>query len=1358
MVTNIKKPFPMNRVLLLLSVFTLVVGISAIKTNAQNNVIYCSEFHVTRPLSEIVKDHPVDYSKLPPKESGDREHRKAQKFLFSPADGPQYGNDPSTMQTYMGTIQNPKATLTSWAGQAISGMYPLDPSGAVGLTQYVQMINATTFRVYNKSTGAILLTATLGNLWSPATANNGDPIVLYDKAADRWFLAQFGSSTDKKIYIAISTTGDATGSYYTYTFTSAQFPDYLKFSVWSDGYYMTSNQSTQKVYCFERDKMLAGNSSARAVYQTFSPPNAGYFFVPLPGDASDGTLPPPGTPCPIFSYSDNGWGTGYIDAINIYNASVSWGTTASMTITSAGSVPTAAFDASYDPYWNDISQPGTSQKLDGIGGVLTYRAQWKTWNGYNSVVLNWGVKISSTQRSIKWCELRQDQSTGTWSMYQEGIYTPDSDNRWLGSIAMDNNGGIGLCYSKSNSTTTYMSLAYAGRRSCDPLGTLPITETVVVAGTGAQTGTNRDGDYSQTTLDPDGVTFWHTGMYMGNGGAQKTQIFSFQIPSCGVQAEVSIAITSGSNPSCAGSTVTFTATPTNGGTNPTYQWQVNGLNVGTNSPTYTTSNLANNDVVTCIMTSDLAGVTNNPATSVPITMTINSVPVADFTATPTNAICSGDIQFTDATTGGANTWLWDFGDGQTSTLQNPTHTYLSYGTYTVKLTASNSCGNNQNIKTNYVSVSGPDLPTVQDANRCGAGTITLTANGTGTLYWYDASTGGNLVNTGNSFTTPSLSATTTYYVENNVTNIGSSQYVGPVYSGGGAVNTAQSWLIFDCFAPMRLVSVLVSAQTAGYRLIELKDANGNTLQSANIDIPSGTSRITLNFDIQPGNDYQLVAPANCALYRLNSGVSYPYTINGLVSIKNSNAGLSYYYYFFDWEVQEISSCSSSRVPVTATINEAVAASVAISASSTSICFGQSVTFTATPTNGGTNPTYQWKVNGNNVGTNNPTYTTTNLANNDIVTCQMTSNATCIDGSATVNSNPITITVSSNLTPSVSITASENSICEGTPVTFTATPTNGGNPSYQWKLNNNNVGTNSPTYTNSNLNNGDVVSCIMTSDLTCATQPTATSNAITMTVNSSVTPSISISTANTSICPNELVTFTANTSYEGANPTYQWQINGINVGNNSSTFTSNSLQNNDVVTCILTSSENCTTINNITSNSITISVDNTVPVSSFTYTQNELTFNFTNTSTGAISYLWDFGDGSTSTLENPSHSYATSGLYVVTLTAYGACDSNQVLQSINAIESIIPSNEKSFTVAIYPNPTQDLTTVELKGYEYNDVEIIVHDELGKKLYSYKLRNAFGNSKVNVDMSRFEKGIYNYTIRFNKESQHFKVIKK
>ncbi|MBL8010113.1 MAG: T9SS type A sorting domain-containing protein [Flavobacteriales bacterium] len=637
------------------------------EASQESGAIVASGFHITRPLSEIFSENPVPEDFSPVRgESKDRLHREPPRYEFTGDDGPPYANDEATLQRAEGDERGAGGMKISFNGGTASGFRPYDPSGAAGPNHYVQMINSTTFRIYNKSTGALLLTGTLGNLWNPPTGNSGDPIVLYDKPANRWMLAQFGTSTDRRIYIAVSTTADPTGSYYTYTYTSPQFPDYLKFSVWHDGYYMTSNQSTQKVFAFERTAMLAGTPGARAVYVNYSPPKSG-FFVPLPGCAADGTLPASG-PCPIFSYSDNGWGTGFFDRVNVYNMTVNWvPATPTASIALAANITAAAFDGSYNASWNDCPQPGTTQRLDGIGGAMMYRAQWKTWNGYNTVVLNWAVRINSTQRGIKWCELRQNQSTGVWSMYQEGIYAPGTDTRWMGSICMDNNGSIGLSYLRSNSTSMYPSLYWTGRRSCDPLGTLPLTESLVVAGTGYQTGTNRVGDYAHQCLDPDGVTFWSTSEYMGGtsgASAARTRIFSYQITPCSNAAGVSIALTGGTNPTCTGAGVTFTATPTNGGTSPSYQWRVNGANVGTNSPTFTTSALTNGAVVTCVMTSNLAGVTGNPATSNAITMTVsgtvtpavsiaitagsnptNSGSSVTFTATPTNGGTSPGYQW-----------------------------------------------------------------------------------------------------------------------------------------------------------------------------------------------------------------------------------------------------------------------------------------------------------------------------------------------------------------------------------------------------------------------------------------------------------------------------------------------------------------------------------------------------------------------------------------------------------------------------------------------------------------------------------------------------------------------------------------
>jgi gliding motility-associated-like protein len=161
----------------------------------------------------------------------------------------------------------------------------------------------------------------------------------------------------------------------------------------------------------------------------------------------------------------------------------------------------------------------------------------------------------------------------------------------------------------------------------------------------------------------------------------------------------------------------------------------------------------------------------------------------------------------------------------------------------------------------------------------------------------------------------------------------------------------------------------------------------------------------------------------------------------------------------------------------------------------------SVSIAASANNGGPAPVYQWLVNGNNAGTNNASFTSSTLNNGDIVSCTMISNAPCTAPGNT-SSNSITMNVATQVSvPSVSIAASENPICAGSPVTFAATPVNGGNaPVYQWQVNGNDAGTNSATFTSNTLQNGDVVTCLMTSGISCSVPATVTSNPVTMSIN------------------------------------------------------------------------------------------------------------------------------------------------------------------------------------------------------------------------------------------------------------------
>lgn len=732
-----------------------IIGCSTIisQTNNASEVIYCEQFAVTKPLSELLLENPVNVKKIVRehkkehlKEADKRaKYRDAQEFKFSvEKDGSNFGNDSSLFQREIGSRPGPPQRINV-NGQSVNSA-PHDPSGAAGTNYYIQAINATPCRIINKSTGATVSTFTMGTLWNPdLSANDGDPIVMYDRFADRWFLAQFGTSGNK-IYIAISATNDPLGSWYTYTFTSPAFPDYLKFSIWGDAYYMTSNQSPQKVFAFERTAMLAGSASARSVYAAFSPAASGNgFFCPLAGDADGTTIPTAGTPCPIFYYTDNGWGGSNTDAIKVYHATVNWTpTTPTLSVALNTTLSTSAFDASYNSSWNDIAQPGTTQKLDGIGGVLTYRAQYRKWSTYNTVVLNWGVKVSTTQRSIMWAELRQDQTSGTWSIHQQSIYTPDSYYRWVGSIAMDDAGNIALCYAKSGSSTVYPSLAYVGRLANDPLNQMTIAETMATTGTISQPtswfGGNRWGDYSQTSLDPDGYTFWHTGEWCGGSASnpKKTQVYSFQFASSTV-ANVSATSNDTDNSICSGSSITFTAAPTNGGTTPTYQWYVNGSAVsGATSSTYTTTTLTNGSTVYCIMTSSDGTVGNNPATSNTITVTVTTPVAPSLTISGDNTICSAtSTTFSAAASNGgsAPTYQWQV-NGANVGSNNSTYTSstLTNGsTITCILTSSSTCVTTSSATSNTLTMTVTASPSAATVTYSGG---VLTSSSSTGNQWY----------------------------------------------------------------------------------------------------------------------------------------------------------------------------------------------------------------------------------------------------------------------------------------------------------------------------------------------------------------------------------------------------------------------------------------------------------------------------------------------------------------------------------------------------------------------------------------------------------------------------------------------
>lgn len=356
--------------------------------------------------------------------------------------------------------------------------------------------------------------------------------------------------------------------------------------------------------------------------------------------------------------------------------------------------------------------------------------------------------------------------------------------------------------------------------------------------------------------------------------------------------------------------------------------------------------------------------------------------------------------------------------------------------------------------------------------------------------------------------------------------------------------------------------------------------------------------------------------------------------------------------------------------------------ITISTSSNQICAGSSITFTASTTNAGASPTYQWKVNGVTVGSNSASFTSSTIADADKITCELTANTACTP--VTITSNIITASVTPAVIPSITIASNSNSICQGSTANYTATQTNGGTaPFYQWKVNGINEGNNSASFSSSSLTNNSVISCTLTSNAACAVP--ANSNAITITVNPIVTPAINITASATTICNGGPVTFTATPINSGTNPVYQWKINNINVGSGTTIFTTTGLQDKDVVSCALTADANttCVTTSNAVSNQIQITVLATlVPSVSIAASDNNICagtpVSFTVTTQNAGSspgYQW---------LLNNNNTNISTAVYTNPDFADG-----DVVQCIVTADNIgcpaLPVTSSPVTMVVYPKP-------------------------------------------------------------------------
>ena len=453
---------------------------------------------------------------------------------------------------------------------------PPDTNMAVGPNNIVQWVNGG-FAVFDK-TGHSLYSVDDSTFWGNSTCNQlggySDPIIQYDKVADRWIVGEVaiplwpGLIGQFAQCLAVSTTNDPSGSYYMWGYGfGTNLNDYPKIGLWPDAYYITWNifdyNSGNFLYAedcaWNRSDAINGASAPGLVcFHLPAPTQTDTYASELPADWDGSTAPPTGSPNYVM---DVDTGTGelhlwkfHVDFANVNNSTF----TGPIVISNV-----AAFTSPCLATQDCISHPGTTQKLDALADRLMYRLAYRNFGDHDSLVLNHSVIVNDATGNrvgVRWYEVRSPG--GTPAIFQQGTFAPDTDNRWMASIAQDQSGNIAVGYTVS-SAATYPSIRYTGRETADTLGTLQ-AETTMIPGAGYQSSYNRWGDYSAMRIDPtDDCTFWYTTEYQKDNqpGNWYTRIGSFKFPSCGqTLTSTTTTLTSSLNPSVFGNSVTFTAT------------------------------------------------------------------------------------------------------------------------------------------------------------------------------------------------------------------------------------------------------------------------------------------------------------------------------------------------------------------------------------------------------------------------------------------------------------------------------------------------------------------------------------------------------------------------------------------------------------------------------------------------------------------------------------------------------------------------------------------------------------------------------------------------------------------------------
>ena len=405
---------------------------------------------------------------------------------------------------------------------------PSDPTGEIGRDYYFASWNSS-FRFFNIDGTTASPPSSLSTLFG--NDESGDPIAMYDSEADRYIITSMGSSG---LNFAISQTNDPIlGGWHVYNAmsfgTDGQFPDYPKYSIWSDGYYCTTNTSANNLYVLERDKIIDGDPTASI--QGFDAPQmitSGFASAQVL-DITNDDHPAPGNATMVYM-QDDAWNQVLTDHLKIWTINIDWDNSNNSSISTPYQLPTSSFTSVFDGgSFANLTQ-SSGPDIDAMQATLMNQAQFRKFPTHNSAVFNFVVDVlsgSDELAAVRWYELRQDADGEPWVIYQEGTYTaPEGRHAFGASMAMDIQGNIGMGYT-SMSATAPITLRYTGRYANDPSGQMTIEENLI----GQSNATNpntRYADYAHMSVDPSNdKTFWFISEYFKPG--RRDLVGTFQI-------------------------------------------------------------------------------------------------------------------------------------------------------------------------------------------------------------------------------------------------------------------------------------------------------------------------------------------------------------------------------------------------------------------------------------------------------------------------------------------------------------------------------------------------------------------------------------------------------------------------------------------------------------------------------------------------------------------------------------------------------------------------------------------------------------------------------------------------------------